>query len=471
MLAPGDDAAIEASMIENMARLDPDEMSQHEAMVRLIRAGRSVAQIAATFGLTETMVKRRLALGNLLPRLRDLYRRQEVDAETIRHLTMASKARQHEWLALCDDPKQWAPTGLQAKRWILGGQAIPVSAALFPLADYPGRIVSDLFREERYFADPEAFWPLQNAAIAARRETLLAAGWAAVEVLEAGRPFAEWEHERVPKAKGGKVFITVSHQGEIELHEGWLSRKEAQKLRPKEDKEKPEPAARPEVSRALRCYLDLHRHAAVRAALLGHPGTALLLAHVIAPSGHWQVERECQEAPNEAVAKSIAASASEAAFAAERGVLLDRLGCSGHAGIVAGRFAGADATAAAFEALMALPDEEVMRILVAMGETLMAGAPVVEAVGTELSVRMAELWQPDDAFFDLVRDRAVVDAMLAEVAGRAVADANLSATLKVRNGIIRDCLVGANGRARVEGWTPAWMAFPARSYTDRGALA
>ncbi|WP_225769565.1 hypothetical protein [Inquilinus sp. Marseille-Q2685] len=145
---------------------------------------------------------------------------------------------------------------------------------------------------------------------------------------------------------------------------------------------------------------------------------------------------------------------------------------SGHAGIVAGRFAGEDATAAAFEALMALPDEEVMRVLaVAMGETLMAGAPVVEAVGTELGVRMAEVWQADDAFFDLVRDRAVVDAMLAEVAGRAIADANVSATLKARRGIVRDCLAGANGRARVEGWTPAWMAFPARSYTDRGALA
>jgi ParB family chromosome partitioning protein len=245
VLAPGDNAAaIEASMIENMARLDPDEMTQHEAFTRLVKEGRSVAQIASTFGLTEVMVKRRLALGNLLPRLRDLYRRQEVDAETIRHLTMASKGRQREWLALFDDPKQWAPTGLQARRWLFGGQAIPVSAALFPLDDYPGRIVSDLFREERYFADPEAFWPLQNAAIAAKRDALLAAGWAGVEVLETGRHFAEWEHERVPKAKGGKVFITVSQQGEVELHEGWLSRKEARKVRPKEDGGKPEPVAR-----------------------------------------------------------------------------------------------------------------------------------------------------------------------------------------------------------------------------------
>lgn len=475
VLAPGDDAAaVEASIIENMARLDPDEMTQHEAFARLIREGRSVAQIADTFGLTETMVRRRLALGNLLPRLRDLTRRQEIDAETTRHLTMAPKARQREWLALFDDPKQWAPTGIQAKRWILGGQAIPVSAALFPLDDYPGRVASDLFREERYFADPEAFWPLQNAAVAAKRDALLAQGWTAVEVLETGKHFAEWEHERVPKAKGGKVFITVSHQGEVELHEGWLTRKEARRLRPKEGKEASEPTARPEVSRALRRYLDLHRHAAVRAALSGNPGTALrlLLAHVIAPSGHWEVEREGQGAPNEAVAASVADSASEAAFATERRAVLERLGSAEDDPPVAGRFAGEDVTAAAFETLTTLPDEEVMHILaVAMGETLMAGSAVVDAVGTKLGVGMAEIWQADDAFFDLVRDREVVDAMLAEVAGRATADANLSATLKVRKGIVRDCLAGANGRTKVEGWTPAWMAFPARSYTDRGALA
>ncbi|TSD85253.1 chromosome partitioning protein ParB [Mycobacterium sp. KBS0706] len=449
-------------------------MTQHEAFARLIRAGRSIAQIAATFGLTETMVKQRLALGNLLPRLRDLYRRQEVDAETIRHLTMAPKGKQREWLALFDDPKQWTPTGLQAKRWLFGGQAIPVSAALFPLDDYPGRIVSDLFREERYFADPEVFWPLQNAAIAARRDAFLGQGWAAVEVLETGRHFAEWEHERVPKAKGGKVFVTVSHQGEVELHEGWLTRKEARRLRPKTDAEKREPAARPEVSRALRRYLDLHRHAAVRAALPGHPGIALrlLLAHVIAPSGHWQVEREGQQAPNEAVAASLASSTSEATFATERHAVLERLDRSEDEALTVGRYAGEDATAAVFEALMALSDEEVMRLLaIAMGDTLMAGSTAVDAAGTKLGVRMAEAWQADQAFFDLVRDREAVDAMLAEVAGRAVADANLSATLKVRKSIVRDCLEGANGREKVDGWTPAWMAFSARSYTDRGALA
>src|ERR1700676_4586189 len=104
-MEPGDyAAALESSLIENIARLDPDEMSQYETFVRLTKEGRSVVEIATTFGITERMVNQRLALGNLLPKIRDAYRNEEIDAETIRHLTLASKAQQKEWLTLFGDP-------------------------------------------------------------------------------------------------------------------------------------------------------------------------------------------------------------------------------------------------------------------------------------------------------------------------------------------------------------------------------
>ncbi|MBN9990895.1 hypothetical protein JND45_16295, partial [Listeria monocytogenes] len=41
---------------------------------------------------------------------------------------------------------------------------------------------------------------------------------------------------------------------------------------------------------------------------------------------------------------------------------------------------------------------------------------------------------------------------------------------KVKRQIIRDCLTGANGRAKVEGWVPRWMAFPPAAYTLRGGV-
>lgn len=230
IMAAGDDAAaLEASLIENIARLEPDEVTLWETFTRLVREGRSPEDIAFTFGLTELQVKRTLALGNLLPRIRSLYRKGEIDAATVRHLTLASKVQQREWLALLDDPEAYCPTGNQLKAWLFGGALIPVRAALFDVAEYPGEIVSDLFGDERYFADSATFWTAQTAAVEVRAESYREAGWEVV-VLPTGETFHSWEHERCPKRKGGKVFIAVGSRGDVAIHEGYISRKEARRL-------------------------------------------------------------------------------------------------------------------------------------------------------------------------------------------------------------------------------------------------
>jgi ParB family transcriptional regulator, chromosome partitioning protein len=53
-----DAAALEASLIENVARLDPDEVTRWETFTRLVKEGSSAEDIALTFGLTELQVKR-----------------------------------------------------------------------------------------------------------------------------------------------------------------------------------------------------------------------------------------------------------------------------------------------------------------------------------------------------------------------------------------------------------------------------
>jgi len=171
VIEPGDDAAaLEASLIENIARLDPDEVTRWETFTRLVREGRSAEDIALTFGLTEVQVKRTLALGNLLPRIRGLYRKGDIDAVTVRHLTLASKARQREWLALLDSEGAYAPVGQQLKAWLFGGASISTEVALFDLASFDGAIVADLFGEQSYFADAGQFWTAQKAAIESRAD-------------------------------------------------------------------------------------------------------------------------------------------------------------------------------------------------------------------------------------------------------------------------------------------------------------
>jgi ParB family chromosome partitioning protein len=474
IIEPGDDAAaLEASLIENIARLDPDEVTQWETFTRLVKEGRTFEDVSATFGLTGQQVKRVLALGNLLPRLRDLYRKDEIDAATIRHLTLASKTRQKEWLGLFDDPETYAPRGSQVKAWLFGGASIPAKVALFDLVAYPGKIVTDLFGDEGYFDDAEAFWTLQNAAIEARKAACLEEGWSDVIVLDPGDYFHSWEYEKTPKRKGGRVYVEVRHSGEVTFHEGYLSRKEARR-RTGLDGDAPSKPVRPEITNPMRTYLDLHRHAAVRAALTGHPGVALRLmaAHAIAGSALWSVCPEPQVSRSDGIDASLAGCASEAAFAARRRAVLDVLGHSGDEPTLSGGNGDDYHLTALFLRLLDLSDAAVLDVVaVVMGETLAADSAVIEALGPRIGVDMAASWQPDGAFFDLIRDREVLTRMLADVAGDAVAKGNANEKAKTLKGIIRDHLTGENGRPKMAAWVPRWMAFPPAAYTERGGVA
>jgi ParB family chromosome partitioning protein len=471
IMAEGDDAeAIEASLLENVARRDPDPMREYETFVRLIKEGRTVDGIAATFGMTKAQVNQRLALGNLLPKIRDAYRAEEVDDETVRHLTMASQAQQRKWLRLFNDPHHHCPRGHQLKQWLFGGQQIATSHALFKLADYTGQTVEDLFGEDSYFADADLFWALQNRAIADKREALLKSGWSAVDILEVGQRFLQYEHVKVSKKKGGKVFVAVSHDGAVEIFDGWLSQKEAKKLAKAEERQSGKAAKSPSantgpvMTQALENYVDLHRHLAVRQALIAHQGAAfrLAVAHMAASSGNWSVKRDPQTTRSPAIRASVEASTAQAAFAAEEQAVFALLGWA-QEDDADEAFIVRRQTADVFAHLAGLNDGDVMRVAAFfMARSLQAGSDVVEEVGTRLAVDVHTTWQPDDAFFDLIRDRATVNAIVADVAGEAIAKANVTEKAKTQKQIVRDCLAGANARAKVEGWLPGWLAFPAR---------
>jgi ParB family transcriptional regulator, chromosome partitioning protein len=473
ILDDSDDAdAIEASLIENTARLDADEVTRWETFTRLVREGRDIDDLSRTFGLPELAVKRILALGNLMPRIRTLYRDGEIDAVTVRHLTLASKAQQRAWLALRDDPQAYVPTGHQLKAWLFGGQSIPVKHALFDTEGMSG-IVSDLFGEDRFFADAEAFWTAQNAAIEARREDYLEAGWPDVVIVGPSEYFSSWEYEKAPKRKGGRVYIDVHVGGEVTFHEGYVTRKEARRIDKGEPIENGSKSVRPEVTATMQTYIDLHRHAATRAALTGFPGVALrlLVAHAIAGSHLWAVRPEPQTARHDAIRESVETSPGEALFDEKRREVLALLSFSAEEPTVTGGNGDPYGLVGLFLRLLALTDDQVLAVIaVVIGETLAAGSAAVEAVGSEIEVDMAAYWQADDAFFEALRDKQVLTEMVGEVAGEAVAEANAGEKTKTLKGIIRDCLEGANGREWRESWVPKWLAFPPAAYTPRGGV-
>ena len=477
ILDEGDDAdALEASMLENLARVRPDEVSQWEAFVALVKAGRSVEEVADSFGFEPRAVKRILALGNLLPRIRTLYRGGEIDAGTVRHLTLASKSQQKAWLALFDDEGAYCPTGHQLKAWLFGGTAIAVKHALFDTEEAKLAVVSDLFGDDSVFADADAFWSAQMAAIEARKVDYLEAGWSDVVIMVRGDWFRSWDYAHAGKRKGGRIYVEVRESGEVTFHEGFVTTKEAKRLSggggDDSDAVMAKPV-RPEVSGPLNAYIDLHRHAAVRADLAGQGGVALraMLAHVIAGADLWRVDVESQRAPKEDISESVETSTAETAFDIKRRAVLAVLGFDEEAPTVTGRPMNRPPFAPLFVRLLELPDPVVLEIVaIVMGETLQAGSEAVEMIGLHLGTDMRQHWSVDAAFFDQLRDGEVLLAIVGEVAGSEVTAANAGEKGKALKATISDCLEGSNGRTKAEPWVPRWMAFPPSAYTTRGGV-
>lgn len=466
IMEDGDDAkAIEASLAENIARLPMNEIDQYKAFAALIKQGGTVEDIAAQFGITKRLVKQRLAIANLIPPLLTAYRKDGIDPQTLRLLTMATKAQQKEWLDLYRSDEDYAPEGYRLKCWLFGGAEISTDAALFNLEDYTGNIVSDLFDERRYFDDADTFWQHQNAAIAKKRDAYLADGWAEVHILDIGEHFSSWDYIDTPKESGGKVYIVIARNGEVTPYEGQLSRKEVRAREKAKEAGETELTARPELTQPMQNYLDLHRHAAVRAELLGHAGIALRLAvaQIIAGSELWRVEADPQRAKTDAIEESLATNTAQAAFETERDAIRDLLAINIDEADVAPLHS-------VFAHLLTLADENVTRILTFLvAESLPCGSAMVEALGNMLAVDTTNVWTPDETFLSLLRDKVAINAILKDVAGKATADAHIGSTAKVQKGIIVDCLNGTRKKPK-DGWQPRYFAFPMRGYTKQGGI-
>ena len=141
----GDDAgAVEASLIENVARVPMDELAEYEAYARLLKQGRKVEEIALTFGITDLRVKQRLAIASLHPQIKDAFRAGNIEGEDLRLLTSATKAQQKQWVekfaaeASGEHDGEGAPRGFYLKRWLFGSEQITTKAALFSLEAYGG---------------------------------------------------------------------------------------------------------------------------------------------------------------------------------------------------------------------------------------------------------------------------------------------------------------------------------------------
>ncbi|HOP18451.1 MAG TPA: ParB/RepB/Spo0J family partition protein [Amphiplicatus sp.] len=474
IMSEGDDAAaMEASLIENIGHEPATEMQQYEAFGKLAKEGRSVAGIADYFGVDEKQVKRILALAGLIPGIRKLYAAEEIDGATVRALTLGTKAQQEEWLRLFKSDDETAPYGRQCRAWIAGGAAITADKALFDILDYEGEIIGDLFGEFGVFASADQFWEAQSREIAARVEAFREKGWRDVNVMERGKMFHSWDHEKRSRTKGGRVFIEIRHDGSVAFHEGYVTGAEGRQLAKKKTGKAGEGKAqsvRPEMSGPMSDYVNLHRHAAARAELIGKPGVALrlMIAHAIAGSALWTVRahqvRTAKEATRESVETGPASSQFEETRVAVAGLF------TSHGARFEGVANNSDdwRLCEIFAALLKMTDEELFAVAaVVMGETLDAGSAAVEAALHAVGGDLARWWTPDAAFFELLKDKRAVNEMVKEVAGATAASSVLADTAKAQKAVIRERLAKRDQGAAP--WLPGWLQRPPRRFVEGAA--
>ncbi|WP_375210673.1 ParB/RepB/Spo0J family partition protein [Hyphococcus sp.] len=456
-------SAIAASVIENVGRLPASEMEQYTAFKRLHDEGRSVDEIAAFFGVTELLVRRVLALASLAEPIRKLYAEEEIDRETIRALTLATEDQQAEWLRLYESEDERAPRGRNCKAWITGGAVITTDKALFEVENYDSLITADLFGEHGVFNDPDAFWKAQSAAIAQRIDAYIADGWKDVVCLERGAFFHRWEHQTRTKKQGGKVYVELRHDGTVTFHEGYISQAEARRQEKAKtgDGDAPVAPVKPEMSGPLAEYILLHRHGAAAASLAAQPAIALrlMVAHAMTGSALWQVRaHECASRKDDTRA-SLEGSKAVAEMEEKRAritSLFEAFGVRSEAR----RNADAYRLCEIFAALLAMSDEEVVEVLAfTMAQTLEAGGPVVEAVLHVCETDLSAYWKPDTAFFDLLRDKRAINAMVADIGSKSLADSCAGNTAKVQKQVIGNRITG-NGCEPNPDWRPGWMQTP-----------
>ncbi|MBD9524435.1 ParB N-terminal domain-containing protein [Ensifer sp. ENS02] len=81
--------ATEISLAENIMREDMHPLDQYEAFDALAKQGKDVADIAARFGTTETVVRKRLALARVSPVLLQLYRDEDMSFAQLSAFTVS----------------------------------------------------------------------------------------------------------------------------------------------------------------------------------------------------------------------------------------------------------------------------------------------------------------------------------------------------------------------------------------------
>lgn len=187
-LAPKDADLPEISLTENFCRLPIHPADEFKAFQLLIDSGKSVADVAARFGVTEAVVLRRLALARVSPNLIDRYREGELNLDLLQAFTLTDDhdAQEAVWNQL--QPWNRKP---HIVRQLLSNDDIPASdkrVRFVGLENYEqagGGLRRDLFADGEagtYITDPAFLNRLVSEKLKTLSDEIENEGWKWIEI-------------------------------------------------------------------------------------------------------------------------------------------------------------------------------------------------------------------------------------------------------------------------------------------------
>lgn len=198
----GEGHALEASIAENEIRRDMHPADQLAAFKALADAGHSVAEIAARFGVTALLVRQRLKLANVSPRLFALYREGKATLGQMQALAVVDDHRVQEaaWDAVKHDYErsEWNLRDRLTKAAVRVDDARVRFVGLDAYRAAGGAVNEDLFGNHSTVTDVSLLDRLVAERLADKVAEVEAEGWAWVEA----RVTFDYADEREYKTAG-----------------------------------------------------------------------------------------------------------------------------------------------------------------------------------------------------------------------------------------------------------------------------
>jgi ParB family transcriptional regulator, chromosome partitioning protein len=178
--------AAEMSLAENVVRLAMHPADQFEAFAELIDSGQTAADVAARFGIEESLVHKRMKLARVAPELFQKYRDDEMTLECLMAFTISDDHKRQ--LKVYKGLQEWQKDDPGAIRDALTEKMIDADSKLARFVgldayvDAGGATRADLFGEEVYLEKPALLHRLAEKKLDAIRLELEAEGLGWIEV-------------------------------------------------------------------------------------------------------------------------------------------------------------------------------------------------------------------------------------------------------------------------------------------------